>query len=185
MNLEAIKLLDLMPQFMQQDPVTQALCYSLEPAFQSLADDVKLCLIYARIDELPEAIVDELAWGFNVDFYQSLSLDQKRLMVKKALVIDATKGTPHAVEQLLSIVFGDAWLEEWFEYEGDAYHFRVLTSNTEVTGADAERFQRALSGVQNVRSVLEAVIVTLMAELQLYRGCLVHTGDTITIRQVG
>lgn len=185
MNLEAIKLLDLMPQFMQLDPVTQALCHALEPAFQSLADDVRLCLIYARIDELPEPVVDELAWGFNVDFYQGLSLEQKRQIVKKAMVIEATKGTPHAVEQLLGIVFGDAWLEEWFEYDGEPYHFRVLTSNTAVTGADAERFQRALSGVQNVRSVLEAVIVTLSAELQLYRGCVMHTGDTITIRQVG
>lgn len=185
MTLDNISLLELMPQFIQQDPASQALCYALEPAFQALANDTKACMIYARVDELPEPIVDELAWSFNVSFYENLTLDQKRQVVKKALFIEAGKGTPAAVEALLNIAFGDAWIEEWFDYGGEPYHFRVLTSNTAVTGDDATRFAAALNSVKNVRSVLEAVIVTLMAEVQLYRGCVLHTGDTITIRQVG
>ncbi len=185
MTLDQITLLDLMPGFMQQDPSTQALCYALEPAFQALADDTLACLIYARIDELPEPVVDEVAWGFNVDFYEGLTLDQKRAVVKKAMLLEARKGTPAAVEDLIKIVFGDAWIEEWYQYGGEPYHFRVMTSNQAVTGADAERFTVALESVKNLRSVLEAVIVTLTAQLQQYRGCVLHTGETITIRQVG
>lgn len=185
MNLDSITLLELMPGFMQADPSTQALCHALEPCFQALADDTRACLIYARIDELPEAVVDEVAWGFDVPFYEGLTLDQKRQMVKKALRINTTRGTPAAVEELLAIVLGDAWLEEWYEYGGQPYHFRVLTSNATVTGEEAQRFQAALDTVKNVRSVLESVVVTLMAQTRLYRGCVLHTGDKITIRQVG
>lgn len=185
MTLDNITLLELMPQFIQQDPSSQALCHALEPAFQALADETKACLIYARVDQLTEPLVDELAWGFNVSFYEGLNLEQKRQMVKKGIFLEAGKGTTAAVEALLNIAFGDAWIEEWFQYGGDPYHFRVLTSNTAVTGDNATRFAAALDSVKNVRSVLEAVIVTLTAELQLYRGCIAHTGDKITIRQVG
>jgi hypothetical protein len=75
-------------------------------------------------------------------------------------------------------------VEEWFEYGGQPYHFKVLTTNTSATTTDVQRFTRAVESVKNARSVLEAVEITATDELNLYFGNAVHIADYQEIRQV-
>lgn len=184
MDLSNINLLSLQTSFMRQDPTTQALCAALEPQFRKLADEVKACLIYAKVDELDNTALDELACEMHVDFYDAnASLEQKRDLIKKSLIIHETKGTPYAVETLISALFGEGYVEEWFEYGGDPYTFRVLTNNAAVTNEKAQEFIKALNSVKNARSWLDSVIITLNEDLPLYFAGIVHTGDFITIKE--
>ncbi len=186
MDLNNINLISLMPQFMQQDPIAKGLCAALQPQFRQLADETKICLLMPRISELNGSILDELAWELHIDFWDAgADEEKKRELLKNSLKIHMTRGTPAAVETLIQTMFNDGYVEEWFEYGGEPYMFRVITNNASVTTDKATQFIRALNSVKNLRSWLEKVIITLSEPLDFYYAGIVHTGDHITVRQVG
>ncbi|PCK69941.1 hypothetical protein PL1_2883 [Paenibacillus larvae subsp. larvae B-3650] len=137
------------------------------------------------MDELTDSEANELAYQFHVDFYDpSLPIEKKRELVKKSIPFHRRKGTPSAVEELISIIFGEGRVEEWFEYGGKPFHFRVLTNNPEVTQDKAIEFYRAVESVKRLSAHLERVILYQAEEMSLYMGCALHVGEKMTVRQV-
>ena len=68
-------------------------------------------------------------------------------------------GTKYAVEKALGAVYPGTKEEEWFEYGGDPYKFRVVIGATEA-GITADRQAAVLDRVRfykNLRSHLEAI----------------------------
>lgn len=184
-DLKNVDLLKLQTKHMQQDPTTQAMCAALSPQFRQVAEEVKNCLIVPRVDELPEEILDALAYELHVDWYDATaSIDVKRNLIKNSDKVHMYLGTPYAVEQVVQDYFGDGYVEEWFEYNGQPYHFRVVTSNPSVTGEQANQFAKAVEKVKNLRSRLEQVIISMTGEMQLYFSNVLQTGDYMEIRQV-
>lgn len=185
MDISNINLLSLQTSQMQQDPTTISLCAALNPQFQELGEETKLCLIYSRIDDLDSDTLDELAWQMHMDWYDSTSdIDIKRSLVKSALKVHRYRGTPYAVEQVIQNYFGDGDVQEWFEYGGQPYYFRVITTNPTVTDEQASRFQMAVNAAKRLSAKLEEIIVSMSGELDIYCAGVVHTGDNITIEQV-
>jgi phage tail P2-like protein len=185
MNLDNLNLLELQTSNMQKDLTTIAMCNALEPQFKQLTDEVKLCLIYSRIDELEGAILDELAWQMSIDWYDiNADIDTKRSIVKSATRVHRYRGTPYAVEEVIQTYFGDGYVQEWFEYGGEPYMFKVITNNPSVTSELAQQFLKVLNSVKNVRSHLEEIVISLSGEMDMYFGGIVQTGDFLEIRQV-
>ena len=185
LEIKDVNLLDLQTAYMKQDPTTIALCAALTPQFQQLANEVKLCLIYSRVSELDGVTLDELAGQMHVDWYDSsVEINIKRQLVKDAIKIHRYRGTPYAVEQLIGSYFGDGYVQEWFEYGGEPYMFKVITSNVSVTGDQAEQFTKVLNSVKNVRSHLEEIVISLTGEMQTYFAGILQTGDYLTLEQV-
>jgi P2-related tail formation protein len=86
-----------------------------------------------------------------------------------------TKGTPQAVIDLLNTAFpSDTILLEWFDYDGEPFHFKIMTSSLENELA----FRKALSTVKNARSVLDSIdvwsTVFNYARNNITRGLEVH-----------
>lgn len=183
LNLKDVDLLSLQTTHMKKDPTTQALCAALTPQFQQLAEEVKLCLIYSRVAELDHVALDELAWQMHIDWYdKTLDINKKRQLVKKASEVHRYRGTPYAVEEVIKTYFGDGYIQEWFEYGGEPYMFKVITSNPSVTGEQAQQFINVLNSVKNIRSHLEEIIIALSGEMHLYSAGVVHFADFITIK---
>lgn len=183
-NLKNVDLLTLQTRYMQQDPTTKALCAALTPLLQDLAEKVKLCLVLPNVDTLPEEILDELAYELHVEWYDAnASTEVKRSLIKNSDKVHKYLGTPYAVEQVVQDYFGDGTVKEWFEYEGDPYNFRVVTSNSAVTGDLANQFAKAVDKVKRKSTRLEQVIMLMSAGMDLYLGNVLHTGDYYTIRQ--
>lgn len=168
MTLENVSLLSLQTSYMRQDPTTVALCAALDEQFRQLGEDVKRVLIYARIWELDDALLDELAWSMHVDGYDAKAgIEEKRRMMKSSLRIHRYKGTVYAVEQVVADVFGeDAEVLEWFDYEGKPYHFKVNVYCKEhgASAADILRAERLILASKNLRSVLERIVLILFSK---------------------
>jgi len=180
-----ISLLDILPYSLQQDQDIVAMAKALTPEFQQLSRETKLCIILDNINNLSSDLVDHLAWELHVDFYDpSLPLEVRRLLVKNSIPWHRRKGTPAAVEELISTVFGEGHVEEWYEYGGDPYYFKVITNNRSVTTEQAILFTRALDSVKNTRSWLEKVEISQVEDHNLYFGVALHMGETLTLRQV-
>lgn len=180
-----IRLLDIIPPNLRSDPDIIAASRAVDKEFALLVTAAQKCVILPNIDNASSEVVDLLAFEFHVDFYDpALPIEIRREIVKNSIPWHIRKGTSSAVEELISLLFDEGIVEEWFEYGGDPYNFRVITNNASVTGEQAEEFIKALESVKNARSRLEVIIITMSENLNNYFAGVVYTGDRIILEQV-
>lgn len=171
MKLNELELKKLLPQFMQDDKSAQALAYAVETVFKDTINSIIYVKIYSRINELSDELLDELAWQFNVPEYNATyDLETKRALIKSCFMTHYTRGTVGIVEKIVNDIFGDARVVEWFDYDGQPFHFRVHTSNPSASDEMLEEFERIVKVTQNCRSYLEAVVVELLQSMNIYVG---------------
>lgn len=168
MDVSNFDLLELQTSYLQQDTTIKALCSALTPYLEDINNSIKLAYLYGRIDELDENIIDELAWQFHVDFYESsLPLGTKRQLIKNSYRWHKIKGTPQAVEELTKTIFGgDSEVIEWFQYDGEPYTFRVFV-NIAALKDGLKTFYKMLDTIKNKRSHLDSVIGVISNEIEL------------------
>lgn len=184
MDLKNINLLELQSRYMQEDKTTEAICGAINSKLISLSETLELCIIYSRIDELEDKILDELAWQFNVDFYDvSLNINKKRELIKNAIRWHKIKGTPAAVIEVATSVFGRTKLKEWFQYGGQPYYFKLDIDITE-QGASSEnlrKLDRLINKYKNTRSWLEKITISLANNGSIFYGATTIGGEEIIV----
>lgn len=181
-SITNVSLLDLMPQSIRNDPNISAAALALDAQLQQTTSMISALDIFGRVSGWTEEETDELAWQYNPPYYDpDLPLEQRRLLVQNAISFHRHKGTPGAVEDLIAILFGEGAVEEWWQYGGDPYHFRVITNNADITTTRAQEFYAAVDAVKRLSTVLDSVTITQAEELPLYFGGYLHFGEQITI----
>ena len=104
--------------------------------------------------------MDVMAYDLHVDWYDySYPIEVKRRTIRDSIQVHRRLGTKYAVEKALGAVYPGTKVEEWFEYGGDPYKFRVVIGATEA-GITADRQAAVLDRVRfykNLRSHLEAI----------------------------
>ncbi|WP_449602463.1 phage tail protein I [Paenibacillus sp. Marseille-Q9583] len=181
-DLKTISLRDILPPNLARDPAIAAAATALDFELQQTAILIERLDIFGRANEWTEEEVAELAWQFKPPYYDpDLPIEQRRELVRTAIPFYRRKGTPGAVEDLIALLFGEGRVEEWWEYGGDPYHFRVLTNNADVTTTRAHEFIRAVDAVKRLSAVLDSVTITQSEPLQLYFGGVIYFGETIRI----
>ena len=131
----------------------------------------ELALVYPRIDELTEEFIDELAVQFHVDFYSStLPIEKKRALVKNSIAWHMRKGTASVVQEMAATVFDDANVEEWFDYGGDPYFFRIMILQSDMSEDGIKQVIQLVNAVKNVRSWLEQIGFRRDIDSTLYCG---------------
>jgi len=158
-SLDALKLVDLLPSRIT-DEYMEALSYALDPELQEITAAIQEAVIMTRINELSEDLVDLLAWQLHVDFYEplGLDLDRKRALVKNSLIWHRHKGTKYVLESMIRILFFDNFkIEEWFEYGGEPYFFRLVSHDVITNPAQYKDLIRAIYELKNERSWLEGL----------------------------
>ncbi|GIO33731.1 hypothetical protein J2TS6_48720 [Paenibacillus albilobatus] len=182
-DVKNMSLLDLLPTSIRYDPGVIAIAQALDEQIRVAVDEIYKLPLFSRLDELTDDEADELAWQFHVDFYDpALPIEQKRELVKNAFKFHRRKGTPAAIEDLITILFGEGKVEEWFEYGGVPGRFRVITNNPAVTLDRAQEFYRAVESVKRLSAHLEEVILSQTESLQLYFGTGLVVNEHIIIR---
>lgn len=145
------------PQFILNDKTGFALAKAIEAALKMLNDTVLAGLrCTADYDYMPEWRLDELAWEINCLFDYAADIEIKRRWIKSAFPMYRLYGTPAAVYQYIGGYFDSADLEEWWEYHGDPYHFR-LTVEGEWTPENEAWARKALRTAKNARSVIDGL----------------------------
>ena len=160
LKLEAGPLIkSTLPSSISQDKTVQNICDAISLKVQELNRHAELVLLLPRLDDLSEALIDELAWQYHVDFYNSASdISEKRALVKQAIAWHRRKGTPAAVEELCTTVFKSAQVREWYEYQGEPYHFRVEMIREALPDVSVlDSLTRAIFATKNTRSWLDGL----------------------------
>ncbi|MCL2563615.1 MAG: phage tail protein I [Oscillospiraceae bacterium] len=161
-----IKLTDLpashlVPHALQKDPSIVAIAEGIATKVRSLAAERARMIIYPRIDELPEELLDILAYDMHVEWYQEdQPIEVKRSLIKDSVRVHMTKGTPAAVETAVGAVFPGARVEEWFEYDGLPYRFRVTVGvGTQLTEEATAEALRMVAQTKNLRSHFDWIVL--------------------------
>ena len=158
--LETLSMLDLLPERIT-DKEMEALVYALDPELQEITAAIEEVIIMPRIDQMPEDIVDLLAWQLHVDFYEplGLSLDKKRALVKNSLDWHRRKGTKSVVEEIMRLLFFPEFhIEEWFEYGGRPNFFKAIAGSEPLTREDLGEAMKAIDVTKNERSWLDYIV---------------------------
>lgn len=150
-TIGTVDLLRIFPPALKYDPKMTAAAQAIARELKRGSEEIRKNIIYARIDELDEAALDALAHDLHVDWCDfNYPIEAKRATIRDSVKIHRRLGTKYAVEKALGNVFPGTKVEEWFEYGGEPYFFRVIIDATtaEVT---AEKQQ---AGNQNLRDHL-------------------------------
>lgn len=184
MQIQKPKLSEIMPPSLQSDERLMALAKALDFELEKLSAECELVLHLPRLNELPHEILDHLAHQYHVDFYSSdYSLQMKRQMLRETFYLHRIKGTPAAVEKFLSAIMKNPVVEEFFEYAGEPYYFRIKTGGLFLEIDSEEEFLRLINHAKNLRSWLESITFDLTIEeshLLSVAGIIQYGGEIFT-----
>lgn len=160
-DIYTLSLADIAPSSITQDPHVTSIIQSLDPQLQQVSRTSLEPLILARIDELPEQVIDLLAWQLHADFYDLAETpSMKREAVKSSILWHMHKGTQWAILEALRQIGIQAEFIHWKD-SGDApYTFRLKTLVTgdyyRTQGRDRliSSIRRAVNESKSTRSYL-------------------------------
>lgn len=177
MNDDEYKVAEHLPSSIDAEPI---------PSLAQVADvelgkiNTDLLLIYPAIDSLNEQLIDYLAVQMHVDEYDDTeNLDVKRQQVKQSFLLHRLKGTKYAVQKAVSTVYQSAKVEEWSEYSGEPYHFRVTGITAPMNETKTiNKLARLINAYKNTRSWLDYVQFN-----RLYRQTFLFGGNVNLVRK--
>lgn len=165
----------LLPRWMRDDLAVSGLASGVDALTRAMAQGAGLNTTWDKIDEMSEAELDELAWELNILWYDTgADIETKRALVKDSDKVFKRLGTKWAVENVISAYFGDGYIREWFEYDGDPGYFRVFSSNPTITNENLNEFLNILNKVKRLSAHLEGIFITLTGEMHLHTGVQLH-----------
>lgn len=177
MNDDEYKVAKHLPSSIDAEPIT-SLAQVTDVELGKINTD--LLLIYPAIDSLNEKLIDYLAVQMHVDEYDDTeNLDVKRQQVKQSFLLHRIKGTKYAVQKAVSTVYQSAKVEEWPEYSGEPYHFRVTGITAPMNETKTiNKLVRLINAYKNTRSWLDYVQFN-----RLYRQTFLFGGNVNLVRK--
>ena len=146
----------------QKTPRIQAISYAMQQAMKMVKKYADKSRCYAAVDELSEEILDYFAVEMRSMYYsQELPISKKREIVKNTLKWYTYAGTAATVADMVSVVFGDGRIIEWFNYDEPPRTpgtFDIETSGR-LTGESFDQINALIKKSKNVRSQLRRIII--------------------------
>ena len=162
------------PDFILADKNGYAVARAIGAALEYMNDiTAEAAALISDYTTMPEWRLDELAWEYGIPYDYTADIEIKRAWIRDALTLSRLYGTPEGVRRYMSGYFGDAAVEEAFNYGGDEYHFRLVLSGR-WTPENIAWISKTLSTVKNVRSVLDGCSFTMKWLQGLYAGCAMY-----------
>lgn len=163
-------MLKLLPQFMRGDEANAALSQAMDALLAEPAKRSRILRKWDQIDNMNHAQLDEMAWEFNIDWWDSaFSLETKRAVVKSCYRVHEKRGTKWAVEELVTSALGMSKVTPWFEYGGDPFWFKIQTSAT-LTKDGMAYFLNMIDKVKSARDHVEMIEVTRTIDQIMHAG---------------
>ncbi|GHV32326.1 hypothetical protein FACS18949_02870 [Clostridia bacterium] len=156
-----------LPPPLRDDETILALGQVIAAELQETARLIRKNIIYADFEDLPESIVDILAYDFSVDWYDySYPIEAKRQLVKDSIRAHKRLGTVYGVKTAIGSIYPNSEIEEWFNYGGDPYHFRIVLNTTQSKApASFTQIVRTLQFYKRLSANLDLITYECQTEL--------------------
>jgi phage tail P2-like protein len=191
-KLQEFKFRDLLPSSVRDAKTFVAAAQCLDELLAETHARVKNTIIYARIDELDEPLLSNLAWQFNLDGYEGYALaetpEEKRALVKNAIQLKWHKGTRWSVERVFELLDMRGRITEWWESGESTDTFPPYTFDIEI---DVHRaineklygdLGKLIDALKNVRSHLRKLTLNwCLRPCCMYVGAQALWGTELTL----
>lgn len=156
----------IVPKYLLADRNGRAVAKAIEAAFQYVAGQAENGLeILNDVDKMPEWRLDEYAGELGCLYDYNATVEQKRYWLKNAQYLSSVMGTKQAIYNFLEGYFQMVDIEEFWQYGGDPFHFRVIVSGTQYDETKINWARKAILAMKNVRSVLDSVTIETGGEI--------------------
>lgn len=173
---------DLLPNYFSGKPEIEALGYAIREGTRLLYRYTEQAYLYSNFEQLPEKMLDLMAAELRTQYYEGdLDIETKRKLIKNTLSWYMKAGTCEAVQELIETVFGIGELEEWFEFGGEPYTFKVAVSE-DMTAERLNEFYRLVKKIKNARSRLLGFDRINQIKQACYVGGMASITKEVTIR---
>ena len=172
-DIYSVNFADYLPETLKRDQKMKALAAAVTEQMLGVSAEIDNVLIYSRIDELPEELIDILAFDMHVDWYDySYPLAAKRDILKNSVKVHKKMGTKYAIEKGLSGLYPISEVEEWFEYGGQPHHFHIVcdVSPNRITASYRE-IVNAVKMYKRLSSWLDEIVY----QSRIYCTIMTHT----------
>jgi phage tail P2-like protein len=187
-NKEDVIILDVAPSSIKTDQQVLDMCEAIQPELNSVNDLIPEIDIYGRIDELPEPILRMLALEHRVyqdEWNLAKTIEAKRELVKNSFLLNQRRGTRWSIERIFDLLNITATIQEWFDYGGDPFSFRISIYDIEdrgLTNDELETAYRLVNRYKPLRSTIESVDISVkLDDVNAYTCAFVTTNIVIDI----
>ncbi|MBM7592245.1 phage tail protein I [Brevibacillus fulvus] len=160
-NLSEISLINLLTPNLLADENIRNAALSLDRELQDIASATSRLPLLANLDSLDEQWLDELLWQFHVEGIEfAETLDEKRGLIRNSIDVHRTKGTRYAIERILEILSMQGVIEEWWEFDGEPFTFRIdinIKSDRVITNEKLNLLEKLVKEYKNTRSHLTKI----------------------------
>lgn len=171
------------PASIAGDEKIKALSEVVDRILISSKASTEFLLLLKNLERLPESIIDELAYQYHVDAYRDgYSKKIKCELIRRSISDHRIKGTPAAVERVVATVFISGKVDEWYNYGGKPYYFRVrLIGEALPDESVIDDLHTAINAVKNTRSWLEDMSFYRESTLKKYCGIAITQHKSVNI----
>lgn len=157
------------PPALTRDPKMMALTKAVAAQLLKTNREIPRNIIYAKIDELQEDVLDVLAYDLHVDWYDyEYPIEAKRGVIKDSVRVHKRLGTVFAVRTALGSVYPESEIEEWFDYGGEHHRFRVVLDVTHSRApADYVAIKKAVLFYKRLSAQMENMIYQCRVDVQI------------------
>jgi hypothetical protein len=182
MKLEDVDLTRLTPEFQKDDPFIKAFNDVLEPVIQSMAKSMKKLSIWTSLDKLTDEELDNIAWEFNIPWYNNTYARYKKVqIIRSSVELMKRLGTPDTFLTILEDIFGPCELEEAGideGYEGEPHHVQIMVANGDRLDKEAfDRLEYICRRVKRASTWIDRVSSTFASDMD--NGIVFRMQDTI------
>lgn len=149
-------LLTLVPRFLTRDRNTNALAIAIfHMVFMFLLAVRQAVVELTDVEQMSEEALDERAWSLGMMWYDyEAGIDKKRMWIRETEQMRRSVGTVSAIARLMNGVYANCKVEEWTQYDGEPYHFRVTVFGKADPKTEAWA-RSAIESAKNLRSILD------------------------------
>ena len=179
LGLTAKNMVRMLPEPMRRDDGTAAMARVAAEELERRGIESGLPRLWGRFDDMAGALLDILAEDLGLTWYDSdAPAAVKRELLKNSGQVFRRLGTKWAVENVIGTYFGEGFVREWFEYDGEPGHFRVYSPNPSVNQERLEEFLSLLERVKRTSAKLDGIFISLTGQTPIYAGVAVRETST-------
>lgn len=169
-ELKGSRFTQILPYNLSSQTQTRALAYAIGIQVDKLLVMAERMVIWADLDRVPEQLLDYLAAELRTPSYsEDYPVQVKRDLIQKSFLFYTSMGTPWAVDELVKAIFGNGLVEEWNEYGGQPYHFRLTVDVTRmpVTARPVEEVDQLLRDIKRRSAWLDQISYMIRSALEI------------------
>lgn len=184
MRLDQIKTNMIVPEFLLEDKTVRGFCAAADIIVQRILEKINLVNLFQSLSDVTEEDLDYIAKMEEIPWYDtSYTRTQKEKIIKGFEKNCMFLGTGMAVKNILSEIFGDHVVQEWYEYGGEVKHYSVKTEFVGDIEKAASDYEKRIGQVKSFRSVLDGLAFFQKVAMEHSVGILVIPQETVIIKE--